>query len=173
MKERKNKNEQSKKILAIMASVMLIMGLGMTVNVASLGNDYKEIYYTVYNEKNEVVEEGIIPRNTNSRYHWSPNITLSNGWYTSFRMSGTDAFYVTSNTTMKFSYTLNRSAKISYQFMKSSQKSSVSASTWKSGTITAKSSSVSKTADATAYYYVGVTNASSDPITITSVDFTF
>lgn len=37
-----------KKILAIMASVMLIMGLGMTVNAASLGNDYKEIYYTVH-----------------------------------------------------------------------------------------------------------------------------
>ena len=28
-------------------------------------------------------------------------------------------------------------------------------------------------ADSTAYYYVGITNASSDPITITSVDFTF
>lgn len=28
-------------------------------------------------------------------------------------------------------------------------------------------------ADSTAYYYAGITNASYDPITITSVDFTF
>ena len=46
-------------------------------------------------------------------------------------------------------------------------------STWKSGTKTAKSGSIVKTADSTKWYYVGVTNASSDPITITSVDFTF
>ena len=47
----------------------------------------------VYNENGEVVDEGIIPRTTNARYHWSPNITLDNGWYTSFRMPGPKDVY--------------------------------------------------------------------------------
>ena len=88
-------------------------------------------------------------------------------------MPGPNAFYVTSNTAMKFSYSLNRSATIKYQFMKSSQRSTPYADVWKTGTITAQNGSVTKTADSTAYYYVGITNASSDAITITSVDFTF
>lgn len=165
--------KRMKKIIVTILILAMIMGLGVTANAAELEQNYKEIYYTVYNEQGEVVEEGIIPRTTNERYHWSPNITLDNGWYTSFRMPGPNAFYVTSGTAMKFSYSLNRSAKIKYQFMKSSQRSTPYADVWKTGTITAKSSSVTKTADATAYYYVGMTNASSDPITITSVDFSF
>lgn len=165
--------KRMKKIIVTILSLAMIMGLSVTANAAEFDQNYKEIYYTVYNEKGEVVDEGIIPRTTNERYHWSPNITLDNGWYTSFRMPGPNAFYATSNTAMKFSYSLNRSATIKYQFMKSSERSTPYADVWKTGSITAKSASVTKTADSTAYYYVGVTNISSDAITITSVDFTF
>lgn len=54
----------------------MMMGLCVTVNAAESYQNYNEIYYTVYNENGEVVDEGIIPRTTNARYHWSPNITL-------------------------------------------------------------------------------------------------
>ena len=57
----------------------MMMGLCVTVNAAESDQNYNEIYYTVYNENGEVVDEGIIPRTTNARYHWSPNITLDNG----------------------------------------------------------------------------------------------
>lgn len=165
--------KRMKKIIVTILSLAMMMGLCVTVNAAESDQNYNEIYYTVYNENGEVVDEGIIPRTTNARYHWSPNITLNNGWYTSFRMPGPNAFYITSNTAMKFSYSLNRSATIKYQFMKSSQRSTPYADVWKTGTITAENGSVTKTADSTAYYYVGITNASSDAITITSVNFTF
>ena len=128
--------------------------------------------YVVYNAEGEVVEEGTVPA-SGTRYHWSPNITLDNGWYTSFFKPGREAFYVTNGTSMNFSYTLNRSAKIKWQYVKCTSPDVSTGSTWKSGTKTAKSGSIVKTADSTKWYYVGVTNASSDPITITSVDFTF
>ncbi len=78
--------KRMKKIIVTILSLAMMMGLCVTVNAAESDQNYNEIYYTVYNENGEVVDEGIIPRTTNARYHWSPNITLNNGWYTSFRM---------------------------------------------------------------------------------------
>ena len=130
------------------------------------------LFYTVYDENNEVVETGIIQAE-GAKYHWSPNITLNNGWYTSFTMPGPKAFSVAKNTTMKLSYKLNRSAKIHDQFRRGSSSNPSSSSTWKSGYKTAKSATISKVANKTAYYYTGITNYSSDPIVIKSVDFVF
>lgn len=164
------KTKKVRSIYAVLLSVMMVLFLGVPV-FAAQGNA-KEIYYTVYNEKGEVMEEGVIPI-SNARYSWSPNIILDNGWYTSFRQDGTRAFYVTNNTEMSFSYTLDRSAKIKYQYMKSDVRETVSADVWKSGTKTAKSGTVKQTSDKSAYYYTGISNVSSDPITIQSVSFTF
>lgn len=151
----------------------MLMGLCVNVSATETDDTGSDIYYSVYDECGNVVEAGFITRNTNARYHWSPNITLGNGWYTSFSMPGPNAFYVVANTSMCFSYSLNRSAKMQYQFMKSSTRSPSNASIWRTGTVTASTASVYATSDSTAYYYVGITNVSSDPVTITSVDFVF
>ena len=45
--------------------------------------------------------------------------------------------------------------------------------TWKSGTKTSSGTSISYTTNKDAYYFVGVTNASSDDITISNVSFVF
>lgn len=132
-----------------------------------------EIYYTVYNELGEIVEEGVIPLSSNARYSWAGSITLDNGWYTSFRKPGPDAFYVTKDTVMTFSYSLNRSATVEYYFYRDSTSSTIYPTRWKTGTKTASSATLTQTADQTNYYYVGITNASSDPITISSVSFVF
>ena len=67
--------KRMKKIIVTILSLAMMMGLCVTVNAAESDQNYNEIYYTVYNENGEVVDEGIIPRTTNARYHWSPNIT--------------------------------------------------------------------------------------------------
>lgn len=130
-----------------------------------------EIYYTVYNENGEIVEEGIIPGN--ARYSWAGSITLDNGWYTSFRQKGPKAFYVTKGTSMNFSYTLDKSATIEYDFYQDTTPDTIYPTSWKSGTKKASSATLTYTADKTNYYYVGITNASSDTITISNVSFVF
>lgn len=164
------KTKKVRSIYAVLLSVIMVLFLGVPV-FAAQGNA-KEIFYTVYNEKGEVMEEGVIPV-SNARVNWSPDITLDNGWYTGFRQEGGRAFYAMNNTEMSFSYTLDRSAKIKYQFMKADVAETAYAEVWKTGTKTAKSGTINQTADKSAYYYVGITNVSSDPITIKSVSFTF
>ncbi len=165
--------KEKKKMLALFLMLLLSVSLFVNVGATEVDETQSDIYYFVCDDNGNMVEDGFIPRNNNLRYHWSPNITLANGWFTSFCLPDRSAFYVTSNTSMCFSYSLNRNAKIQYQFMKSSQRSITNASIWRTGTVTAQSASVYFTSDSTAYYYVGITNASSDPITITSVDFVF
>ena len=113
------------------------------------------IYYTVYNENGEIVQEGVIPQ-YHLDYNWKSDIVLQNGWYTSFRMNGTDAFYVSANTKMHFSYKLNRNAKICYQYMKSNNRVTTNAYIWRSGVRSGSSSNIEETADGIAYYYVGI-----------------
>ena len=177
--ERRQFMQRKRNYIAAILIMMLLVSLCHTT-VFAAGEEAiisekqasHELLYVVYNAEGEVVEEGTVPA-SGTRYHWSPNITLDNGWYTSFFKPGREAFYVTNGTSMNFSYTLNRSAKIKWQYVKCTSPDVSTGSTWKSGTKTAKSGSIVKTADSTKWYYVGVTNASSDPITITSVDFTF
>lgn len=61
----------------------MLMGLCVNVSATETDDTGSDIYYSVYDECGNVVEDGFIIRNTNARYHWSPNITLGNGWYTS------------------------------------------------------------------------------------------
>lgn len=167
-----------KKFLAmIIAMVMMLSLMGFSSTAASneVSNEgtAHELYYITYNEKNEIVEEGIIPVNQNARYSWSGSITLQNGWWTAFRKSDNNAFYVTNGTNMRFSFKLNRSAKITYCYYQDSVPSTLYPTEWQKATILAGSSTVSRTANKTAYYFVGITNASSDSITISNVSFVF
>lgn len=98
--------------------MVMVMALACTATAFAAEADkaegtVHELYYTTYNEKGEIVEEGIIPLNENSKY------------------------------------------------------------TWKSGTKTSSGTSISYTTNKDAYYFVGVTNASSDDITISNVSFVF
>lgn len=165
---------RSRKLLAIILSMIMGMMFSFPVSAASAATNANahEIYYTVYNENGEIVEEGIIPL-VGPQYTWSGSITLDNGWYTSFRQPGPKAFYITKGTPMTFSYTLNRNATIQYSFYQDTVPDSANSPTWKSGTKKASSATLTYTADKTNYYYVGVTNASSDPITISNVSFVF
>jgi len=164
-----------KKVFAlVMAMVMTLSITGFSAEAASVEGTAHELYYTVYNEKNEIVEEGVIPLvNENGRYTWKSSITLGNGWYTSFRQPGPKAFYATSDTKMTFSYELDRSAKIKYSFYQDSTSDTAYPTSWKSGTKTSSGTSITETTDKDAYYYVGVTNVSSDDITISNVSFVF
>jgi len=165
------------KIFTVIISIAMILVLNVPA-FAATESDIKNlnsdpIQYTVYNEKGEIVEEGLIPKNNKGRYAWSDSITLNNGWSTSFKKSGSEAFYVTKDTYMKFSYSLNRNATIKYNFYSDSTPSTIYPTIWKTGTFTSSSANIVKIADKTNYYYVGVTNASSDPIKISNVSFTF
>ena len=157
----------------VMAMAMTLSITGVSAEAASVEGTVHELYYTVYNEKNEIVEEGIIPLNENGRYTWKGSITLGNGWYTAFCQPGPSAFYATRNTSMTFSYKLNRRAKIKYNFYRDSTSDTTYPTTWRSGTKTSSGTSITKTANKNAYYFVGVTNVSSDYITISNVSFVF
>ena len=167
---------KSKKLFTIILSMIMVtvMGLSFSVSAASVATNASvhDIYYTVYNEKGEIVKEGIIPA-IGARYTWAGSITLDNGWYTAFMQSGPRAFYVTKDTSMSFSYTLNKIATIEYDFYQSSTSDTPYPNTWKTGTKKASSATITYTADKTNYYFVGVTNASSDSITISNVSFVF
>ncbi|MGN6712127.1 hypothetical protein [Anaerocolumna jejuensis] len=167
--------KRTKKLFTIIFSMIMVAVLSLPASAASAATNAKthEIYYTVYNEKGEIVEEGIIPAIGNARYTWSGSITLDNGWYTSFRQSGPKAFYVTKDTSMAFSYSLNRSATVEYDFYQDSTASTAYPTSWKTGTKKASSATLTYTADKTNYYFVGITNASSDSITISNVSFVF
>ncbi|WP_024833759.1 hypothetical protein [Ruminiclostridium josui] len=167
---------KSKKLFRIVLSMILatVMGLSFSVSAASVATNASvhDIYYTVYNEKGEIVKEGLIPA-IGARYTWSGSITLDNGWYTAFMQPGPRGFYVTKDTSMSFSYTLNRNATIEYYFYQNSTSDTTHPNTWKSGTKKASSATITYTADKTNYYFVGITNASSDSITISNVSFVF
>lgn len=151
-----------------------MMSLVITANAAALEQNAEDIYYSVHNENGEIVEEGIVPKTSIARYHWSPTLSLSNGWFIRFCLPGPSAFWVTSGTSMRLSYELNRTATIEYQFMKSSQNSVTNANVWRSGIIRdSRGAGITKISDSTAYYYTIIKNASSDPIILTSVDFDF
>lgn len=165
-----------KRLVAMM--MVMVMALSCTATAFTAEADtvegtVHELYYTTYNEKGEIVEEGIIPLNENSRYTWTGSLTMGNGWYTSFRQLGPRSFYATDDTELTFSYTLDRRAKIEYYFYQDNVADTVSPTIWKSGTKTSSGTSISYTTDKTAYYFVGVTNVSSDDITISNVSFVF
>ena len=157
----------------ILALVMTVSVMGGSAEAAMVEGSPHELYYITYNEKNEVVDEGIIPVNGNGRYTWSGSITLGNGWYTAFQKPGPKSFYATKDTEMTFSYTLDRKAKIKYSFYQDTTQDTNFPTTWKSGTKASRGTSITYTTNKTAYYFVGVTNASSDDITISNVSFVF
>lgn len=165
-----------KRLVAMM--MVMVMALSCTATAFATEADEvegtaHELYYTTYNEKGEIVEEGIIPLNENSKYTWKGSLTLGNGWYTSFRQPGPKAFYATDDTKLTFSYKLDRSAKIKYYFYQDDVAETMYPTTWKSGTKTSSGTSISYTTNKDAYYHVGVTNVSSDDITISNVSFVF
>lgn len=166
-----------KKLFRVLLSVIMVMTLSVPANAATFSSNATSvgINYVVYNQNGEVVKKGTISSSPiHADYHWS-GISLDNGWYTSFMPSSSSnrGFYVHDGTEMKFSYTLKSSATIDYQFTKNNFDGSDADYDWRSGSLTGKSYNLRATADETKYYYVGITNASSDTITITSVDFTF
>lgn len=143
------------KIISICLIILTLLFMGSTICYAESSNDSGILFYTVYNETGKIVKTGKIA-SKNAAYHWSPNITLKNGWYTSFTKPGPKSFKVSKGTSMKLSYKLNRSAKIKYHYSKGSTSTPVEAKSWKTGYKTAKESSVTKTADKTAYYFTGI-----------------
>ena len=164
------------KILMKISTIFLLMTiLLLSPFQVDAINSEEGIYYKVYDENEDVVEEGTIPSNREigPYYSWNTNITLDNGWYTAFLLPGPKAFYVTKDTPMLFSYRLDRSAKIKYTFYSDSVPSTSYPTVWISRTLTASNSTILEKADRTNYYFVGITNVSSDPITITFADFTF
>jgi hypothetical protein len=165
-----------KRLVAMMMAMVMALACTATAFAAEADKaegTVHELYYTTYNEKGEIVEEGIIPLNENSKYTWKGSLTLGNGWYTCFRQPGPKAFYATDDTELTFSYKLDRSAKIKYYFYQDTVAETMYPTTWKSGTKTSSGTSISYTTNKDAYYFVGVTNASSDDITISNVSFVF
>lgn len=67
-----------------MVMVMILSTTGFSAEAAPVEGTEQELYYITFNEKNEIVEEGIIPVNKNGKYSWSGSITLKNGYYTAF-----------------------------------------------------------------------------------------
>ncbi|MBU5308549.1 hypothetical protein KQI18_12260, partial [Clostridioides mangenotii] len=63
------------KIFTVIISIAMILVLNVPA-FAATESDIKNlnsdpIQYTVYNEKGEIVEEGLIPKNNKGRYAWS------------------------------------------------------------------------------------------------------
>ena len=156
-----------------MVMVMILSTTGFSAEAAPVEGTEQELYYITFNEKNEIVEEGIIPVNKNGKYSWSGSITLKNGYYTAFLKPGGKSFYATSGTKMKFTYKLNRNATIKYHFYRDSVDYTFYPTKWNTGTRTSSGTTISHTTDKDAYYFVGVVNASSDDITISNVSFVF
>ena len=149
-----------------LVAMVMVMALACTASAFAAEADkaegtVHELYYTTYNEKGEIVEEGIIPLNEDSKYTWKDSITLGNGWCTCFRQQGRKAFYATDDTELTFSYKLDRRAKIKYYFYQDTVAETMYPTTWKSGTKTSSGTSISYTTNKDAYYFVGVTNVSS------------
>ena len=102
--ERRQFMQRKRNYIAAILIMMLLVSLCHTTVFAageeaiiSEKQTSHELLYVVYNAEGEVVEEGTVPA-SGTRYHWSPNITLDNGWYTSFFKPGREAFYVTNGT---------------------------------------------------------------------------
>lgn len=93
--------ENFKKLFAVALSMVMLFSVTIPAQAASVQGTAQDLYYVVYNEKNEVVEEGYIPANENGRYTWSGSITLGNGWYTSFRKPGFSAALMESDSSSK------------------------------------------------------------------------
>lgn len=163
-----------KRFLSFIPTFAIIVSM-LTVSVRADSGEgvAQDLYYIVYNENDEIVEEGLIPANSNGRYSWNGSITLSNGWYTAFLKRDGSSFYTVEDTYMVFKYFLDKTATVKCRFYKDVVENTTYPTTWSTQNIYSSGSSVSKIADQDAYYFVGITNVSSDDITISNVSFVF
>ena len=147
--------------------ILLVFILGISLyHPAVISANTDIINYEIYNQYDELVEEGVLSSNT--RASWS-TITLQSGYYVNLRSNG-NAFAFSSGNTMRLQYTLSTTGTITSYFMKTSTPSGAG-SVWYTTSKTAASRIINKTADASAYYYPKLSNTGSSTITITSVSF--
>ena len=71
-----------KRLVAMM--MVMVMALSCTATAFATEADEvegtaHELYYTTYNEKGEIVEEGIIPLNENGKYTWTDSLPWGMG----------------------------------------------------------------------------------------------
>lgn len=162
-----------KKMSAVILSVILsILVYSLPVSAETI---YDELYYVVYDQDGNFVKDGIILPSSSTgtpRYTWDSSITLDNGWTTSFIMPGPRTFLIPDDTTVRFHYSLDKTAKIQYVFYKDDTATTAYPTTWKYGFVTAIGATLTRLTDETAYYFVGITNYSDDAITISDVSFT-
>lgn len=161
-----------KRIFSILLMVMMICVFPTSTKASDTNNSNPGVEYVVYDQDGNIVEKGVLQQSDNKRYSWSTNITLSNGSTVVFKKDDKKAFLASKGASLRFSYTLNKSATVQYNYMKCSSATS-KGSVWSKGTVTGKSGIVSKKADEATYYYVKVTNMSSDTIKITKASLDF
>ena len=84
-----------KRLVAMM--MVMVMALSCTATAFATEADEvegtaHELYYTTYNEKGEIVEEGIIPLNENGKYTWTDSLTLGEWVVYLFSSAGSQGF---------------------------------------------------------------------------------
>lgn len=118
----------------------------------------------MYDKDGNVKETGILP-GPNERATWH-SITLGNGDSVKLKSEDNDYFYAVSGTRINFEMTLNRTANVAIDFIDDSGNT---IEDFRGNEMT----SCSFTLEDTAYFYVKVTNLSSDQIIMKNARLTF
>lgn len=159
--------KKCKRFFALLMALMVCCSICISVGAVEqedLGYSISRFYYTVYDKDGNVKETGILP-SPNERYAWH-QITLENGDSVSLRQDNGNNFYALSNTRIRFEMTLNRAGNVSIDFI---DDGGDTIADFRGHEMT----SCSFTLKATTYFYVKVTNISSDRLVIKNATLTF
>lgn len=159
--------KKCKRMFALLMALMVCCSICISagaVEQKDLGSTIDRFYYTVYDKHGNVKETGILP-GPNERATWH-SITLGNGDSVKLKSEDNDYFYAVSGTRINFEMTLNRTANVAIDFIDDSGNT---IEDFRGNEMT----SCSFTLEDTAYFYVKVTNLSSDQIIMKNARLTF
>lgn len=159
--------KKCKRMFALLMALMVCCSICISagaVEQEDLGSPISRFYYTVYDKDGNVKETGILP-SPNERVTWH-HITLENGESVNLKRDDGDNFYAVSNTRIRFEMTLNRAANVSIEFI---DDGGDIITDFRGNEMT----SCSFTLKETAYFYVKITNLSSDQLVMKNATLTF
>lgn len=165
-----------KKVTRLFAMLLTILTLSsICVPIAAQATETDEqttitqFGYTIFGKDGNVIERGITP-DFRARYSWS-GIKIKNGQTISFDMKGTD-FLIGSGRRIFFKFFLDRFAETKTSLYKRLEGHTYY-ETLESTRVQGQDPSFRYDIAETGYYYMGIQNMSSVPITVTSAELTF
>lgn len=168
-----------KRLIALFLSALLICTISSPVLAVDTneGTTVVQFGYTVFDTEGNIKSSGVTP-NLSARYSW-PGVTLENGEQAIFRKTDGTNFYCVKGTRVEYEITRDRVGYITVKFYNAINNTSIAGIVLDSSDFYGVKNRQSffipekPAIVGSDYYYLAITNASSEPMNITGVSLTF